>query len=105
LDFFEKKSPMPQHRRFLIPLRLGRRTHGAGIRASAALDAGVRVDHVLAIAFRDSAHGALGRAGTAGNALVRNLICHGKTLHSFCPLQDLQIIIHKTLKKARPISK
>ena len=66
-------------------LRLGRSANRAGFRASAALNAGVRIDHVLAVAFRDRAHGALGRAGTTGDALIRNLICHGNTSYLFGP--------------------
>ena len=60
----------------VAPLRLGGSSHGAGAGASAAFDALIRIDHVLAVALGDRFHGALGLAGAAHDALVRNYICH-----------------------------
>ena len=51
-------------------------TNGAGTCTCAALDASFSVDDVLAVAFRDSAYGALSCASTTSDALIRNLICH-----------------------------
>ena len=44
----------------------------------AALDAGIRIDDVFAVALRDRADGAFCRAGAASDAFIRNLICHGQ---------------------------
>ena len=50
---------------------------GAGICASAAVHAGVGVDLEVSVTLRDSAGGALLRAGTATDALIGvDLICH-----------------------------
>ena len=57
-------------------LLLGGSSHGAGAGASAAFDALIRIDHVLAVALRDRVHGAFGLAGAAHDAFVRNYICH-----------------------------
>ena len=64
---------------FEIPsnLCLVRRSYRAGAGAGAAIDAGIRVDDILAVAFRDCGNRAIRFAGAAGNALVRNYICHG----------------------------
>ena len=63
----------------LVWLRLCRRVHGAGISASAAIDALVSVDHKLAIALGDRVHGAVGSARAAADALVGNNVCHGQS--------------------------
>ena len=60
-------------------LFLGRGADGAGARASSAGNAGIRVDHILAIAFADRADGALFRTCTASNALITDNKCHNKT--------------------------
>ena len=51
-------------------------TNGAGASASAAGDAGIRIDHVLAIAFADGVHGTLFRAGAARDAIVINPVSY-----------------------------
>ena len=56
-------------------LLLNGSAHRAGAGASAAADAGIRVDDVLAVALGDRVHGTLGRAGAAADALVGNLKC------------------------------
>jgi hypothetical protein len=62
-----------------VQLVLGRSADRANARASAALNAGIRIDHILAIALRDRVHRALACAGAAADALIRNFICHKKT--------------------------
>lgn len=52
------------------------RTDRTCIRASAALDAGVCVDHILAVALGDCADGAGICASTARDACIADLICH-----------------------------
>ena len=59
-------------------LRLSRGTDGAGIRAGAALDAGIRVDRVFSVALGNRSDRAFRRARAAGDALIRNLICHNE---------------------------
>ena len=61
---------------------LSRSANRAGARARAALDAGIGIDHILVLSLRDRSNRALGGTGTAGNALIRNLIRHDKFLHS-----------------------
>ena len=76
----QKESPAEAG---LMALLLLRSTNGAHICAGTAIDAGIRVDDVLAVAFRDGANGAAFCTGTAGNAIVRNLICHNEHLQRF----------------------
>ena len=52
------------------------RTHGARTSASAAIDAGISIDLVLAVALRNSADGALALAGTAADASIANYMSH-----------------------------
>ena len=54
--------------------------HRAGVSASAAIDALVSVDYVYAVTFRDCFSGAVLSASAAGNAIIRNLVCHGHDL-------------------------
>ncbi len=75
----DSKNPgAEKHRGFYCPwvLRLSRRADGAGARASAAFDAGIRVDFELAVTLRNRTHRALRSASAAGDAFVRNLISH-----------------------------
>ena len=64
----------PQFSRKELVLR--RSTNGAGTCASAAGNASVSIDAILAVALRDSTDRALSSASAAGDAIVRNLICH-----------------------------
>ena len=57
-------------------LALLRSANGAGASAGTARNAGVSVDDVLAVAFRNSVHGALFNTSAASDAFVRNNICH-----------------------------
>jgi hypothetical protein len=52
-------------------------THGAGIGASAAIDAQVSVDLVLAVALGDSGNGAALGASAASDARISDLVSHG----------------------------
>ena len=61
-------------------LCMGRSTHRAGLGAGAALDAGFRIDFVLAVSVGDRAHGAFRRTGAAADAIVRNFVSHGINL-------------------------
>jgi hypothetical protein len=61
----------------LFGLLRGRSANGASVCTSTALDAGISVDHELAVALRDGLYGALTGAGAASDAFVRNLISHG----------------------------
>jgi len=62
-----------------IPLALLGSSDGAGASASAALDALVRIDDVLAITLRDRFHGALSRASAAADAFVTDNVSHSYT--------------------------
>lgn len=53
--------------------------HGAHTGTSAALDASVSIDFVLAVALSDSSHGALSLASAAADALVSDLVSHDVT--------------------------
>ena len=55
---------------------LGGSANGARSGAGAAGDAGVSVDHILAIAFGDGGNGTFLCARATGDALVTDLICH-----------------------------
>ena len=63
-----------------MPLRLfGRRSrNGANLCASAAINAGVSVNYILAVALGNSLYGAAICAGAAGDAVITNYICHIK---------------------------
>ena len=61
----------------VAPLRLGGSSHGAGAGASAAFDAGCRIDLILAVALRNRANRTFGRASAAADAIIGNLECHG----------------------------
>ena len=51
----------------------------ADVGAVAAVDAGSRIDDVLAVAFGNRVNGAFSLAGAAADAIIRNLVCHGFT--------------------------
>ena len=72
-----------------VLLRLMRGVNRADTGAGAALDAARSVDLILAVTGGNAAHGALGLAGAAADALIRNLICHFKTP----PLQSKPIVL------------
>ena len=73
------KAPGPADRGlpYEIVLFLRGGTHGADIGASAAIDALVGIDFILAVAFGNRLHGAFGFASAAADAFIGNLICHG----------------------------
>jgi hypothetical protein len=57
----------------LLSLRSGNR---ASVSARTAVDAVVSVDYVLAITLADSAYRALIGTSAAGDAIIRNYVCH-----------------------------
>lgn len=61
-------------------LRLFGSANRAGTGASAAIDANIGIDDVLAVTFGNSANGAIGSASAASNAIVRNFESHGSYL-------------------------
>lgn len=91
-----------------VELLLYGSANGAGSGASAAFDALVGVDHVLAIAFGDRVHGALGLASAAADAFVGNYVCHEKFTSCFQwqkPVNSSprQMITRKTLHCKRAV--
>lgn len=77
--FGQKKSagsPAPFFSLFRFSVRLRNRPDRASFLARAAVDAGIRINHVLRITLRDRAHRARFGAGAAGDALLRNAVCH-----------------------------
>ena len=63
---------------------LGDSPGGASISAGAAIDAGIGIDDVLAVALRDRAHGAGIGAGAAADASVADDIGHWEHLQIQC---------------------
>ena len=61
---------------FIKRLSLRGSAYRAGASASAAANAGVSVDNVLAVTFRNCLNGALSSASAASDAIVRNYVCH-----------------------------
>ena len=60
---------------------VGRRSrNGANAFASAALDAGIRVDLIFAVAFGNGGHGAFAFASAASDAGIGDFISHGVDL-------------------------
>ena len=57
-------------------LALNRSAHRAVLGARAAVDAGVRVDHVLAITLADRADRAVAGANATRDAIIINHVCH-----------------------------
>ena len=76
----KEKAPPVWRSLFALPQGSFRAGSANGTYAStcAALDAGIRIDDVFAVALRDRADGAFCRAGAASDAFIRNLICHGQ---------------------------
>jgi len=60
----------------LQELALNRSRHRAVLGARAAVDAGIRVDHVLAITLADRANRAVAGAAAARDAIIINHVCH-----------------------------
>lgn len=52
----------------------------AGVSASAAINALVSVDYVCTVTLGDGFNRAVLSASAAGNAIIRNLVCHGHDL-------------------------
>ena len=52
-------------------------TYGASLCARTAVDAGISVNYVYAVALRYSLYGTLSCASTATDAIFSNLKCHG----------------------------
>ena len=67
----------------LMKLLLSGSADGAGIRASAAIDALLGIDFVLAVAFGNRFNGAAGSAGAAGDAGIGDRISHDGNLLVF----------------------
>ena len=61
---------------FIKRLSLRGSAYRAGASASAAANAGVSVDNVLAVTFRNCLNGALSSASAARDAIIRNFISH-----------------------------
>ena len=57
--------------------------NGASAGASAALDALISVDDVLAVAFSDGINGAFSLASAASDAFVSDNVSHGYTSNKF----------------------
>ena len=78
---------------------LGRvnRICGAGVDASAAVDAGVGIDGVLAVFFFDGVDGATCRASAAADAFVADCISHIFHLHIILALFFLYNFFEKLL--------
>ena len=62
---------------------LGGSTNGARFGASAAFNAGFRIDLEFAVSFTDGGNGALGGTGTAADAFIRDFVSHDPYLQSF----------------------
>jgi hypothetical protein len=58
--------------------------NGALVSASAAGNADVSVDLVLAVALSDSGNGALISTSAAGDASISNLVSHDISSHKYC---------------------
>ena len=56
--------------------------YGALAGAGAAIQARVRIDHILAVAFRNGTHRANTGAGAAGDAVVADFVSHTTNLPS-----------------------
>ena len=72
---------MPNRDLFLCSLDelcLLRCSNRASSFASAAVNASVRINNILAVTLRNSSYGAAVSASAASDAIIRNLICHNK---------------------------
>ena len=72
--------------KYSYALGLGDGAVGAGIRAAAAIEAGIRVDLILGIALGNSTDGAGVCASTAADAGRADLISHDSYLHKLMTL-------------------
>ena len=88
-QFKEKKLPEGSWSLKLCLLRSTNRAHRS---ASAALDAGISIDHILAVAFGNSVYGAAISAGAACDAGIINYISHSYSLHTFISHISPQLI-------------
>ncbi len=66
---------------FAKELFLSRCSYGASICTSAAADAFISVDNVLAVAFGNARGGAAVCTSATADALIGNLVCHWYVLH------------------------
>ena len=83
---------------FLLRNRLGLGSgHGADVSASAAVDAQISVDLVLAVTLGDSVHGAALGASAASDAGIGNLVSHGRYLLHISTYVELGVMIHLLL--------
>lgn len=71
----EPEGSSPRRLKYLAIYASWCSSYRAGAGAGAAIDAGIRVDDILTVAFRDCGNRAIRFAGAAGNAFVRNYIC------------------------------
>ena len=67
----------------LQELALNRSANGAGASASAALDALIGIDDVLAVALGDGIHGAFSLASAAADAFIGDDVSHDCTSIKF----------------------
>ena len=72
----KKSLPVDRQAAFHAGSVLSGSANGAVVSASAAIDALFRIDFVFSVAFSDRGNGAAFSAGAAGNAIIRNLVCH-----------------------------
>ena len=87
MDGIGKDRPKPVFFRLTCSVSfLGGSADGAGGSAGTAFHAGIRVDVVLAVAFRDRGNGAFGSAGAAADAFIGNFVSHFFTskFHVLC---------------------
>ena len=75
--FFQARRANPARPAFsFILLVLRNCSDRAPFLTRAAVDADIRIDHILCVALRNRADRAGVGAGTAGNAILRNAVCH-----------------------------
>ena len=83
---------------FLFAQRLGFGSgNGADVSASAAVDAQVSVDFVLAVTLGDSGNGAALGASAASDAGIGNLVSHGRYLLNISTYVEVDVMIHLLL--------
>ena len=71
-----KRAPSLRKRLLCSLLALADSSGGAGASASTAIDAGISVDNVLAIALGNSAYGTFCCAASAANTRIIDNVCH-----------------------------
>jgi hypothetical protein len=80
---------------FLFAQRLGFGSgNGADVSASAAVDAQISVDLVLAVTLGDSGHGAALSASAASDASIGNLVSHDSYLLHISTYVEVDVMIH-----------